>query len=370
MSALGTAMKVTHLPNQKMYSFHLIQVRTPKNEPNIRAYRLFWQVKQESKFTARTTFPLCWATNKNNNNSLSNHSWLFTTFSICCTHYHPFSTKELRFKHSSLLFRVEFILKDSHWWRLGGTEATLLLLWSRQNTSLITALLQIRLSTKNVEHVLHKSAQTLLPSKWSVIDTKLEAGLSAGKVWTWRQSWKTCPWQEHNSCRQPIACHVSEQRRAMAQAVSCLPLTAEAVCDGISQCGICGGQGDIGTTSFRGLQFPMSVSFHHISPYPYITWGMKNKPVEGRSSETILSHRHEQELTEHLGCDGEQVFHDICNTLPMKCEGFGSLISEAVCVSVCEREREVVYACDLPLCLYTHGCTTEAWIGRIPREWK
>jgi hypothetical protein len=81
---------------------------------------------------------------------------------------------------------------------------------------------------------------------------------------------------------------------------------------------------------------------------------MKNRPVEGRSSETILPHRHEQELTEHLGCDGEQVFHDICSTLPMKCEGFGSLISEAVCVSVCEREREVVYACDLPLSLYTH----------------
>jgi hypothetical protein len=208
-------MKVTRLPNQKIYSFHLIQVRTPKNEQILGHIDFFgkWSWSRSSRLARRFHFVGLRTKkkkkNNNNNNSLSNHSWLFTAFSICCTHYHPFSTKELRFKHSSLSFLVEFILKDSHWWRLGGTEATLLLLWSRQNVSLITALLQIHLTTKNIEHVLHKSAQTLLPSKWSVIDTKLEAGLSAGKVWTWRQSWKSCPWQEHNSCRQPIACHVS-----------------------------------------------------------------------------------------------------------------------------------------------------------------
>jgi hypothetical protein len=32
--------------------------------------------------------------------------------------------------------------------------------------------------------------------------------------------------------------------------------------------------------------FPLSVSFHHGSPFSYINWGMNNMPVRGRSSET------------------------------------------------------------------------------------
>jgi hypothetical protein len=31
---------------------------------------------------------------------------------------------------------------------------------------------------------------------------------------------------------------------------------------------------------------PLSVPFRHNSPYSYITWGMKSRPVGGRSSET------------------------------------------------------------------------------------
>jgi hypothetical protein len=32
--------------------------------------------------------------------------------------------------------------------------------------------------------------------------------------------------------------------------------------------------------------FPLSISFHYGSPCSYITWGMNNRPVGGRSSET------------------------------------------------------------------------------------
>jgi hypothetical protein len=44
--------------------------------------------------------------------------------------------------------------------------------------------------------------------------------------------------------------------------------------------------GALGQDCFSELfGFLLSVSFHHGSPYSYITWGM-NRPVGGRSSET------------------------------------------------------------------------------------
>jgi hypothetical protein len=68
---------------------------------------------------------------------------------------------------------------------------------------------------------------------------------------------------------------------AMAQEVSCQPLTTEAlVRTWVGPCGICGGQSGTGTG------FAMSsVSFSHIFPYLYITWGMNNRPVGGRISQ-------------------------------------------------------------------------------------
>jgi hypothetical protein len=36
------------------------------------------------------------------------------------------------------------------------------------------------------------------------------------------------------------------------------------------------------------IMFPQStLSFHHDSPFPYITWEMNSRPVCGRSSETF-----------------------------------------------------------------------------------
>jgi hypothetical protein len=56
----------------------------------------------------------------------------------------------------------------------------------------------------------------------------------------------------------------------------------------VSQRGICGGQGDIGT----GFPSSPSVSPRQYdstrgSPYLYIIWGMNNRPVGDRSSETF-----------------------------------------------------------------------------------
>jgi hypothetical protein len=37
---------------------------------------------------------------------------------------------------------------------------------------------------------------------------------------------------------------------------------------------------------FEFFGFPLAISFHHDSPYSYIIWGINNRPVGGRSSET------------------------------------------------------------------------------------
>jgi hypothetical protein len=72
----------------------------------------------------------------------------------------------------------------------------------------------------------------------------------------------------------------------MAQAVNRRPLTAKArVRARVSLCGICGAQSDSGTVFFQVLGFPVSISFHRVSPYIYITCGMNNWPVGGCSSE-------------------------------------------------------------------------------------
>jgi hypothetical protein len=85
------------------------------------------------------------------------------------------------------------------------------------------------------------------------------------------------------------------QGHAMAQTVSCRPLTVEAqVYACISPRGICGGQSGTGTDFSEFFSFPLPISFHHGSPRSCITWGMNNRHIGGCSSET-QSHPHRQE---------------------------------------------------------------------------
>jgi hypothetical protein len=84
---------------------------------------------------------------------------------------------------------------------------------------------------------------------------------------------------------------------AIAQAVRRRPLTAEArVPARVIPCGICSGHVALGQISFQVLLFLLSTSFHRGSPRSYITTGMNNRPVGGRSSETVSSYRHEQHI--------------------------------------------------------------------------
>jgi hypothetical protein len=56
--------------------------------------------------------------------------------------------------------------------------------------------------------------------------------------------------------------------RAMAQAVSRWPLTAEAR---VNPCGICGGQSGTGAGFLRVLRFPLQIYHSTIAPYSSIT---------------------------------------------------------------------------------------------------
>jgi hypothetical protein len=66
----------------------------------------------------------------------------------------------------------------------------------------------------------------------------------------------------------------------MAQAVSCRPFTAEArIRARVSTC-----ERHWDRFFSKSFGFPLPVSSHHGSLYSYITWGLKNGAVGGRSS--------------------------------------------------------------------------------------
>jgi hypothetical protein len=85
--------------------------------------------------------------------------------------------------------------------------------------------------------------------------------------------------------------------RAMAQAISLRPFTTETrIRARVSSCVICGGQS--GTwTGFSVISsfFSLSVSIHRGCTYLGLIWGMNNRTVGGRSSDTVSPHRDERQ---------------------------------------------------------------------------
>jgi hypothetical protein len=117
-----------------------------------------------------------------------------------------------------------------------------------------------------------------------------EVSLSPTEIWTRASQINTSP--DSSVCEKyyiwlnSIFCG-NNTVRAMAQAVSILPLTAEGRVHPLTvPCGICDGRSGAGTGLFPSSSLlPLSVSFHRGLKFLYIIWGMNNRPVGDRSSE-------------------------------------------------------------------------------------
>jgi hypothetical protein len=100
------------------------------------------------------------------------------------------------------------------------------------------------------------------------------------------QTYLLCAVNEEIKCSHAISCVSMELGCAMAQEVSCWPLTANSwVCALVNPCGICERSGTGTAFSSSSSDFP-SISFHLHSPYSYIIQGMNNMSISGSSSET------------------------------------------------------------------------------------
>jgi hypothetical protein len=83
--------------------------------------------------------------------------------------------------------------------------------------------------------------------------------------------------------------------RAMAQAVSRWPLTAEArVRSEVSPGEICGGETGTGTGFFPSTSVSLSESYT-VALCSCTVWGMTDRPFDGCNSETFSPHRHDKE---------------------------------------------------------------------------
>jgi hypothetical protein len=105
----------------------------------------------------------------------------------------------------------------------------------------------------------------------------------------------------------------------------------------------------LGHVPVRVLRCPLSISFHHGSPYSYITWAMNNRPVGGRNqrqSYPIDMNNNNNNYILFLGIIMVCLLHPT-TLIEMKCMSFqevngtGSCTFQTSCLPIHEIQRKV-----------------------------
>jgi hypothetical protein len=165
-------------------------------------------------------------------------------------------------------------------WRTGVIDGRTLIRQRRRRRTKNRRTIRIRINGT----ARNNSMQEVPSSEANTLSDSQEFTAFYGFIAVFTRGRGSGPYPEPDESSQPT------NSRGMGHAVSRLPLTTEAQFAPASlHVGFVVDKVALGQL----LGCPLSISFHHGTPFSYIIWGMNSRPVGGCSSETVSSRQRE-----------------------------------------------------------------------------